>query len=431
MNLEDQGPGSRGQGPEVRSQGPGARSQVTDKDFSGPRPPAPGPLRILMLAPTPYFADRGCHVRIFEEARALTDKGHQVRIVTYHLGRDMPPVPVERIISIPWYRKLEAGPSWHKPYLDMLLLIKGLKVAKRFSPHIIHAHLHEGALIGGALARLLKLPLLFDYQGSLSGESLDHGFFSSGSWLHRLFRKAESAINSMADMIITSSTSAAEELAQDWGVHPEKISPLPDGVDMISFRHRSRKEARKRLGISDGIPLFVYLGLLNSYQGIDLLLEAVKMLVARGRAFHIAIMGFPEAAYRQKAGQMNISEFVTFTGRVSYSDAPLLLSAGDIAISPKLSDTEANGKLLNYMACALPVIAFDNRVNREILGEEGIYAENGSVDSLVNWMNAALNDLDTMKKTGERLHERALHLHSWESRVNQLDSFYRKLLKLA
>ena len=46
-----------------------------------------------MLAPTPYFADRGCHVRIYEEARALIGLGHEVRIVTYHLGRDMAGIP--------------------------------------------------------------------------------------------------------------------------------------------------------------------------------------------------------------------------------------------------------------------------------------------------------------------------------------------------
>ncbi len=79
-----------------------------------------------MIAPTPYFADRGCHVRIYEEARALTKLGHEVCIVTYHLGRDMPGVRVVRTPHIPWYGKLEAGPSWHKPYLDILLLWKAL-----------------------------------------------------------------------------------------------------------------------------------------------------------------------------------------------------------------------------------------------------------------------------------------------------------------
>ena len=388
--------------------------------------------RILMIAPTPYFADRGCHVRIFEEARALLDRGHLVRIVTYHLGRDLPEVPVDRIPAVPWYRKLDAGPSWHKPYLDILLFFKILQVSRNFKPDIIHAHLHEGALIGSAAAKMLGLPLLFDYQGSLSGESLNHGFFRSGSFLHRLFTSVESRINSMADLIITSSTPAAEELVDIWKIASEKVVALPDGVDTISFRHRSRAEARKRLGISDDMPLFVYIGLLNKYQGIDLLLEAAQQLIALGRAFHIVIMGFPEDEYLDMAEKLRLSGFITFTGRVDYADAPMLLSAGDVAVSPKISATEANGKLLNYMACALPVIAFDTPVNRELLGDYGIYARLGDAKDLASCMSEVLKGKkEQLLTTGERLHERAVNFHSWQSRILLLESLYQRLIKLA
>ena len=78
-------------------------------------------MKILMVAPTPYFSDRGCHVRIFEEARALRALGHNVSICTYHLGRDQDGVPTYRTLRVPWYSKQSAGPSWHKPYLDILL----------------------------------------------------------------------------------------------------------------------------------------------------------------------------------------------------------------------------------------------------------------------------------------------------------------------
>src|SRR5512146_1473140 len=148
-----------------------------------PRAQSLGALRVLMLAPTPYFADRGCHVRIYEEARALIDLGHEVCIVTYHLGRDMAGIPTVRIPPVPWYRKLSAGPSWHKPYLDILLFFKALAAARRFRPHVVHAHLHEGAFLGIFLKKLLHLPLLFDCQGSLTAEMLDHGFIRKGSLL--------------------------------------------------------------------------------------------------------------------------------------------------------------------------------------------------------------------------------------------------------
>jgi hypothetical protein len=96
-------------------------------------------LRVLMIAPTPFFADRGCHVKILEEVRALSRRNITVKVVTYHIGRDIKGVDTERIVRMPWYKKLEAGPSIHKYYLDLILAAKAIKVAIKFKPDIIHA----------------------------------------------------------------------------------------------------------------------------------------------------------------------------------------------------------------------------------------------------------------------------------------------------
>ena len=69
-----------------------------------------------------------------------------------------------------------------------------------------------------------------------------------------------------------------------------------------------------------------------------------------------------------------MDDVVTFTGRVPFSDAPYYLSACDIAVAPKMSTSEGSGKLLNYMAMALPIVAYDTALNREYLGELGVYA---------------------------------------------------------
>ena len=385
-------------------------------------------LRVLMIAPTPYFSDRGCHVRIYEEARALTKLGHEVRIVTYHIGRDMPGVAVARIPPVPWYNKLEAGPSWHKPYLDILLLCKSISEARSFRPHLIHEHLHEGALIGSILGRILRLPLLFDYQGSLSGESLNHGFIREGSLMMKLFKIFERFIDQPADLIITSSDKGRQELVQDFGIAPEKVASLIDGVDTEIFRPYSKSEARRELGIADDVKLVVYLGLFNQYQGVDLLLEAISLVKAKSADIRFLLMGFPEKEYQGKASLMKIDDIVNFTGRVNYEQAPLFLSAGDLAVSPKLSQTEANGKLFNYMACGLPTVVFDNQINREILGDDGIYVEHGNASLLADTIISTIRNGELMNNLSGRLRERAAGMHSWDARSRQLAAIYRALL---
>lgn len=382
-----------------------------------------------MLAPTPFFADRGCHVRILEEGRAVLPLGVELRLVTYGIGRDVPGFPVERIPSVPWYSKLEAGPSWHKPYLDLLLLFKALRVARSFRPQLIHAHIHEGACIGALLKRVLRLPLLFDCQGSLTAEVTDHGFVRPGSLLQRLFAALERWINLSADFIVTSSGPTAELLVGE-GVPRARVRPLLDGVDTDVFAPAPRDAVlalRGRLGLPGDRPIVSYLGLLNGYQGVDLLLEAAALLKGQGARLHFLIMGFPEGGYREKADALGLSGMVSFTGRIPYDQAPLYLCAGDLAVSPKVSLTEANGKLFNYLSCGLPVVAFETPVNREILGDAALYAKCGDAGELAGALGRLAGDRELREELGRRGRERALAEHSYQARGRELAGIYRKL----
>jgi len=75
-------------------------------------------LSILMIAPTSFFADYGCHVRILEEARALQRLGHRVTIVTYHNGNPVEGLDIRRSLPVPWRRDYEVGSSRHKIGFD-------------------------------------------------------------------------------------------------------------------------------------------------------------------------------------------------------------------------------------------------------------------------------------------------------------------------
>ena len=142
-------------------------------------------------------------------------------------------------------------------------------------------------------------------------------------------------------------------------------------------------ELRNQIGIPANAKVIVYLGLLATYQGTDLLLEAFQRILVDHDDVFLLLMGFPGVLYYQmKADSLGIRDHVLFTGRVPYEDAPLHLALGDVAVAPKLSQTESSGKLLNYMAMAMPTIAFDTPVAREYLGEDGIYALRGDSDSL-------------------------------------------------
>jgi glycosyltransferase involved in cell wall biosynthesis len=188
---------------------------------------------------------------------------------------------------------------------------------------------------------------------------------------------------------------------------------------------------RARLGIPADRRLIVYLGLLAEYQGVGLLLEAMQQLVQRRPDAHLLLMGFAnEMYYGQRAIDLGIGEHVTLTGRVPYSDAPTYLALGDVAAAPKLSLTEGAGKMLNYMAVGLPVVAFDTPVAREYLALDGIYAKPGDVNSLAQCLDSALpgpGPLDRYSQAGQRLRQRAVQAFGWESAGRQIVQVYARV----
>jgi glycosyltransferase involved in cell wall biosynthesis len=375
-----------------------------------------------MIAPTPFFADRGCHVRIYEEARALQAMGCTVEICTYHLGDDKPGLTTHRTARIPWYNKLSAGPSWHKLYVDILLLFKVWAVARRFRPDVLHGHLHEGAAIGWLVGKLLRVPVVGDFQGSLSGEMKAHEFVRDRGWFYRFWSHNEAWIDRLPHVAVASCSDVAREL--DRRLAGDDVVLALDGVDTATF-HPGVDPGELRSLVPPGRRAVVYLGVLSAYQGVDHLLAAVPHVLARVPEAFFLIMGYPdEDAYRRKARELGVAEHVRFPGRIGYDQAARYLALGEVAVGPKLSETESNGKLYNYMACALPTVAFDTPPSREILGDLGIYAPRGDVAALADGIAGLLEDPEAARQLGLRLCQRVGDHFSWHSTARQLMKAY-------
>jgi glycosyltransferase involved in cell wall biosynthesis len=382
-----------------------------------------------MIAPTPFFADRGCHVRIYEEARALQKLGCKITICTYHNGRDIPGIDTRRIVNIPWYKKLEAGPSFHMVYLDTLLLFKSLITALKLKPDIIHGHLHEGAFIGFFIARILRKPLIFDCQGSLTGEMEDHNFLRGNRPFYACMRFIEKRIDNSANGIITSSTAVAKDLNEKFSVSLDRIYPTLDGVDTDEFRpFTDLDDLRVKLSLPPDKKIVVYLGLLNEYQGVDYLIKAIPLVLKQNQKIHFLIMGYPNVEkYEKMAEGLGVAENIIFTGRVDYKEAPRYLSLGDIAVAPKTSMTEANGKIYNYMACGLPTVVFDTLPSREILGDLGVYALKEDSDSLAKRITDLLADEGMRTKLSKEVRDKAVKDYSWLEIGGVIVNVYRRL----
>lgn len=389
---------------------------------------------MLMIAPTSFFADYGCHVRILAQARGLIIRGHQVLVCTYGTGRDLPDIPIRRTPRLPWRHGLEVGSSWHKLLLDQMLFFLSLRAARSWKPDLVHAFLHEGALIGSLICRLLRLPLVFDFQGSLTSEMLDHRFLTTRSPFIAPLRRLEHWIDRQPAMVLANSHHSAGLLVNSYGVSADKIRVLPDCVDVQRFApspaqsKAARDQRRHELGIPADAVVVIYLGLLAPYQGTDHLLRAFSKL-GKTPHTHLLVMGFPDVDhYRALAASLGLAGRVTFTGAVTYEMAHEMLALGDIAAGPKISETEGSGKLLDYMAMGLATIAFDTPVSREYLGDAGVFVTVGDEDQLAEAICRLAKNAGERERRGALLRRRAVELYSWPHRLDIAETAYGDLM---
>ncbi len=390
-------------------------------------------MKILHIAPTPFFADRGCHMRILGEIRALQAQGHKIVLTTYHNGRNIENLRIERIINVPWYTKLEAGSSWHKFYLDVLLLWTSIRVYLKEQPDIIHGHLHEGALIGKLVSVILsrgKTPVICDIQGSLTGELETYGFFKDFRVLKIAFAWIEKTICRLPDYFVCSSDSNTQFIKSKMDVPEHKVMCIADGIYPDFFVCKKDLSFKEQLGIPKSKKVVIYTGSLMQSKGIDYFLDAIPKIAQKHKAAHFLIVGYPVQHSKERIEALKVEDLVCFTGKVDYFQLPKYLALADVAVDPKVDEAgEGTGKIINYMGAGLPIVCFDTLNNRALLQQNGFFAKIGDSEDLANKIVEALKNDAMAQEIGDQNRKRVREKYSWRASGQKLSDIYFKAKK--
>ena len=385
---------------------------------------------IIHIGPTPFFSNRGCHIRILNEIDGLASSGRRVILCTYGLGADVEGLEVRRIWSIPGYTKTAAGFSLFKPLADILLFFLVLKVAYQERAGLLHGHLHEGGLIGWCVKVALfwrNITLIMDIQGSLSGELRSYGTFRKLPFMLNLFYFLERIICLMPDKIVCSSPASREFLHRSCKVDRHKLELVGDVVPASFFTSDHSDGARQKLGLPADKQVVIYTGSLLPGKGIDLLIEAMEPLLRKRGDTVFALIGYPLERVQEKVVQAGLGDRVVMPGEVAYSQLSEWLYAADLAVDPKTGGAgEASGKVLHYMAAGLAVVCFDTENNRDFLGTNGFYAAAETGADLAAAIDLALTDGEARRKYGASCRARAEKDFSSDAAGQQLHLLYQQ-----
>ena len=391
----------------------------------------PRPLKTLHIAPTPFFSDRGCHIRIQGIVDALVEQRVGSIVCTYHHGREVSGIHTARIGSIKGYSDTQAGPHPLKYWADLKLLWLAVRLVRSERPDVLHGHLHEGALIGWVVKWLYfwrRIPLVADIQGSLVGELDSYNYFGQSGLLQRLFWAVEYLIVRMPQRLMCSSAAAFAALGERFGVSADRLTLLSDRVNLSRF-DRVGSVTRSEFGVLDDCIVVVYSGSLLAGKGIAVLHQTIQRLAAGSPAIRFLLIGYPTEATEAFLAEHDLARFCTLVGRVPYDQLPSYLQIADIGIDPKQADSgEGSGKIVNYMAAGLPVACFDTRNNRELLGDNARFATDVSGEALVQRVTRLIDDPGLRRAEGAANRARVAQHLSWPAGGRIIRTLYDEVL---
>ena len=326
-------------------------------------------MRILMIAPQPFFEPRGTPFSEYHRIRALTDLGHTVDLVTYPFGRDVSIVGlrVHRSWRPPFVRRVKIGPSLAKIPLDLLLAVKALHVAVKWRFDVVHSH-EEGGAIGLVLAWLRRVPHLYDMHSSLP-EQLSNFQFSQSRLLIAAFRFLErQMVRRSASVIVICRHLEDVARAIDPDGHIVLIENAPGSGE--ATRRCGPNPVRSQAGIPDGAPLILYTGTFETYQGLDLLYDAMRVVVAQCPEARLLMVGGQadqvERA-RAEAERAGVGSTTVFVGERPSEEMPLYLEAADVLVSPRSRGKNTPLKIYQYLRAGRPIVATNLLTHTQVL----------------------------------------------------------------
>ena len=288
-----------------------------------------------------------------------------------------------------------------------------------------------------ALARLWKrrrVKFVFD-QHDLNPELFLSRFGQPTNLKSRLeywaLRWLEQMTYRTADAVISTNESYRSVAMTRGKRRPEDVTVVRSGPDTDVMRPVVAAD-----GAVKHSKTLVYLGIMGPQDDVDVVLSVMHELVhVRGRRdVSATLLGFGDCydELRRKCTALNLDEWVRFTGRADRDVIADELSAADIGVCPDrkspLNDLSTMNKTMEYMAYALPAVAFDLVETRVSGGDAVIYVPSGDVAAFTDAIERLLDDDDLRGSMGRLARSRVSEDLDWRAQHPKYVDVFRRLI---
>ena len=382
-------------------------------------------MRILLLAPHPFYQARGTPIAVKTVLEFLSERGDTVDVLTYAEGTDVaiPNCTIHRIPRVPGLQDIRPGFSLKKVVSDVLMVGSCLRLIRRTRYDLIHA-VEESAFIAAAMRALSGVPYVYDMDSSLAEQLVD---------AYPALRFAFPALRRMEAMAVRRSSGVLTVCAalQDVALahDPDQLVGRVEDTTLLSDPRAATGNGRS-LPPSDGGPVAMYVGNLESYQGIDLLLEGFRHTLSRVPDAKLVIVGGREqdmAHYRGRAERLGILASVVFTGPRPIGMLPELLRQADVLVSPRLRGLNTPMKIYSYLDSGSAVLATRLRTHTQVLDDGMAYLVEPEPIAFGSGLAELMADPELRARLASSAKAYVQREHTPEAARRKLEAFYTSM----
>jgi PEP-CTERM/exosortase A-associated glycosyltransferase len=267
-------------------------------------------------------------------------------------------------------------------------------------PDLLHVHSPAlNSLPALRLGRVTGNPLVYEMRTLWEDAAAAHGAYARGSWKYRLMRGLETRACRKAREVAVLCEGLRQDLVER-GIPPAKLTVAANGVDVERFQPRAPDPEYARAWIPGGKRVVGYVGSFSAYEGLDVLLEAVARLAARGSDVVLLLVGGGKAAPDLAAHvrRLGLEGRVVMPGRIAHDRIPGVYPLAEVLAYPRralrLTELVTPLKPLEAMAMARAVVASDVGGHRELVehGRTGLLFPAGDAAALAEALGRLLDD---------------------------------------
>lgn len=379
-------------------------------------------MRILLLAPHPFYQARGTPIAVKTVLEFLSGRGDTVDVLTYAEGADVtiPNVTVHRVPRLPWLRGIRPGFSLKKVASDVLMVGACLRLVRANRYDLIHA-VEESAFIAAAMRAIAGVPYVYDMDSSLAEQMVDA--YPALRFAFPALRRMEAlAIRRSSGVLTVCAALQDVALAHD----PDQLVGRVEDTTLLSDPRSAAGNGRGLPG-SDSGPVAMYVGNLESYQGIDLLLEGFRHTLSLVPAAKLVIVGGREpdiAHYRRRAERLGIVASVVFTGPQPIGMLSEVLRQADVLVSPRLKGLNTPMKIYSYLDSGSAVLATRLRTHTQVLNDGMAYLVEPEPVAFGRGLAELMADPELRARLASSAKAYVQREHTPEAARRKLEAFY-------